>query len=73
MKLNNGKIQILMAEQFLTVTELATKAGLSRAFVTDCIKGNGNPKPASIGKLAKALNVAVQEIIMDAATSGESN
>lgn len=73
MKLDSRKVQIQMAEQCMTVTELATKAELSRVFVSNCIKGSAKPKPATIGKIAKALNVPVQEIIETGAVTPEGN
>ena len=69
MKLNNHSLQILMAEKIITVKELADKAGLSRVFIGSCVAGTANPKPATIGKIAKALNVPVQEIIENGAAT----
>lgn len=63
MKLNNRGLQILMAEKIITVKELADMAGLSRVFIGSCIAGTANPKPATVGRIAKALNVPVQAII----------
>jgi len=63
MKLNNQRLQILMAEQVLTVKDLSAKSGLSRVYISDCILRSPNPKPATVGKIARALNVNVQEII----------
>lgn len=71
MKLNNHNLQILMAEKIITVKELADTAGLSRVFVGSCVAGTANPKPATIGKIAKALNVPVQEIIETSAATLE--
>lgn len=69
MRLDNYKLQILMAEKIITVKELADVAGLSRVFVGSCVAGTANPKPATIGKIAKALNVPVQEIIETSAAT----
>lgn len=69
MKLSNRSLQILMAERIITVTELAEMAGLSRVFIGSCVAGTANPKPATIGKIARALNVPVQEIIETSAAT----
>jgi transcriptional regulator with XRE-family HTH domain len=69
MKLNHEKVQILMAEQIIDTNELASKSELSRVFIGSCIKGNANPKPATIGKIARALNVPVTDIIENGAAT----
>jgi transcriptional regulator with XRE-family HTH domain len=69
MKLNSRRIQILMAEQIINAKELAQKAELSRAFIENCINGNVNPRPATIGRIANALNVPVTDIIEDGAAT----
>ena len=71
MKLSSKRVQIQMAEQCMTITELATKAELSRVLIGNCVRGCGNPKPVTIGKIAKALNVPVQEIIENGAVTPE--
>jgi len=61
-----------MAERIITISELAFKAGLSRNFISNCINGKANPKPATIGKIARALNVPISEIIENAGGTDKS-
>jgi len=61
-----------MAEKFITVTELALKSRLSQPFVSNCVNGFGNPKPATIGRIAHALGVNVTDIIEKAGGTDKS-
>ena len=73
MIINKHKLEIAMANACLTYEQLAKNAGVTRISIRNYLSGNRNPKPITVGKIAKALNVTVQEIIeMDAATSGQS-
>lgn len=65
MKINTFKLQLAMANACMTVSELAEQSNLSRVALTRFITGKSNPKPATIGKIAKALNVNVEELIED--------
>lgn len=65
MQLNNKKLLLAMANACVTVSELAEQSNLSRPALTKFTTGRSNPKPATIGKLAKALNVKVEELIED--------
>lgn len=72
MKLDPIKLQIAMANSCVTTTALAELSQLSRVAVTRFTTGKSNPKPITIGKLAKALNVNVKELIeSEAATSNQ--
>lgn len=63
MKLDSQKLLISMANACITITELAEKSKVSRPTLTKFTAGKSNPKPATIGKLAKALNVKVEDLI----------
>lgn len=52
-----------MANACMTVGELAEQSNLSRPAITKFTTGKSNPKPATIGKIAKALNVKVEDLI----------
>ena len=60
MKLNREKLDLLRAKNLLTLQQLAKLAGVSTATL---VKG-GNPGVVTIGRIAKALNVDVEEIIV---------
>ncbi|QNO15315.1 helix-turn-helix transcriptional regulator [Alkalicella caledoniensis] len=63
MKLDSQKLLIGMANACITITELAEKSNVSRPALTKFTTGKSNPKPATIGKLAKALDVKVEDLI----------
>ena len=54
-----------MANACITIGELAEKSGVSRPALTKFTTGKSNPKPATLGKLAKALGVKPEELIED--------
>lgn len=65
MKLNSTKLQNIMAKKELGVCELAKKAGVSTASVSKYTRGLVEPSIKSMGKIANALDVNVEEIIED--------
>lgn len=62
MKLNRQALDLLRAKHCLTMAELAEKAGISKTTINTGYKKDIDPVP--IGKLAKALCVAPEDIIM---------
>lgn len=62
MTINNRKFEIMLAERGLSMNELAKKANLSRQRV-NVILNSKKITPVVAGKLARALNVSVEEII----------
>ena len=65
MRISNEKLLIALANEGMLLKELAKKAGITMEALRNIRKGKSVPKPATIGKIAKALNVNVQEIIME--------
>lgn len=63
MKINLQKLQIAMANQEFSSKELSKKCGVSQVTITRITKGVQVARPQTIGKIAKALNVPVTEII----------
>ena len=61
MQINTNKVQLLLAEQGMLKTDLATKSGICRQNIS-IILGRGTCAPATAGKIAKALGVSVAEI-----------
>lgn len=59
------KLEIAMAEQGIIYKDLCQKAGISETGLRKIRTGERNPKPATIGKIANALNVGVQDIIQE--------
>lgn len=62
MKASRKKIDILLARKCLNRKDLAQKAGIPVSTATNVISG-ANVQPATLGKVAKALNVDVTELL----------
>ena len=63
MKINKQKLQLAMANACLNMDDLAILANVSRVSISKYLSGLRNPKPKTIGKIAKALNVPVENLI----------
>lgn len=73
MHLNKRKLEISMANNCMTAEMLSAKAGVSAITITRIKNGLQRATPATIGKIAKALGVRVEELIEhDAATSDQN-
>lgn len=64
MKVNRKKLQLAMANACLNSEDLAVKAEMPRPTLNNAITGR-SVRPATIGKIAKALDVPVEQIIED--------
>jgi len=64
MKVNRKKLQLAMANACLNSEDLAVKAEMPRPTLNNAITGR-SVRPATIGKIAKALGVPVEQIIED--------
>lgn len=62
MKLSKEKIDVIMAEKMMSQRELSEKLDVSSSTVSGYFKNN-NPRKKTIGKIADALGVDVEEII----------
>lgn len=62
MVVNKQKLYIAMANHCITSNELQTKSGLPRGTFLKVVTGK-SVRPATIGKIAKALNVPVENLI----------
>ena len=62
MKLNVQKIEILIAEQGITRTQLAEKSRLARQNLSTIVR-RGTAEPKTVGKLAAGLGVSVEDIL----------
>lgn len=63
MNLDPKKFQLVMAQKEMGVCELAEKANMSAASISKYARGLTKPSIKSLGKISKALNVDVEEII----------
>lgn len=64
MKVNRKKLQLAMANACLNSEDLAVKAEMPRPTLNNAITGR-SVRPATIGKIAKALGVPVEQILED--------
>jgi predicted transcriptional regulator len=62
MRIDKQKLQIAMANACLTTVELQQAANMPRPTLNNAITGRG-VRPVTIGKIAKALNVPVENLI----------
>ena len=62
MKISSVKIELLLARKNMTNKELAEKSGVCRQNIS-IIKKRGTCTPASLAKLAKALEVDPADLI----------
>ena len=65
MNIDKGKLQKLMAEKCLLVTDLQKMSKLNLGTVYRLVNEGGRVRFATAGKLAAALNVPVDAIITD--------
>ncbi|MCC8196249.1 MAG: helix-turn-helix transcriptional regulator [Ruminococcus sp.] len=63
MQINFQNLQIAMANACMNKGELAEAAGISRISIGKYFSGKRNPSTKTIGKIAKALDVPVTDII----------
>lgn len=63
MKINKTKLTLAMANACVSINDIAKKSKVSRVSIGRFLSGKTEPKPATIGKIAKALNVKVEDLI----------
>lgn len=63
MKINKQKLQLAMANACLNMDDLAELVDISRVSISKYLSGLRSPKPKTLGKIAKALNVPVENLI----------
>lgn len=66
MKISISKLMVSIGNSCMTYKEVCSKAGISEVTLRQIKSGLRNPKPSTIGKIAKALNVSVSDLIEDA-------
>lgn len=64
MRADKNKMQIVMARTCMNTSDLAEKTGMPLQTVKNVINGNRSVRPVTIGKVAKALQVDVTEILI---------
>lgn len=64
LKIDNKKLLIIMTIRCISIKKLAEKSGVSRGTIS-AVKAGKSCSYLTIGKLAKALDIPVQELIED--------
>lgn len=69
MKIDKMKLDLAMANKAFSAKELSKKSGVSQVTITRVTKGTQVARPGTIGKIAKALDVPVVDIIENTAAT----
>ena len=64
-KIDTEKLDVLIAKKGLMLKDIAHDSGLSTNSFRNIRQGKSTPRLATIGRIAKALNVDVQDIIQE--------
>ena len=72
MKVDFQKLQIAMANACMNKGDLAESAEISRVSISKYFSGKRSPSPKTVGKIAKALNVPVSDIIENATAMADN-
>lgn len=62
-KISNGKLELAMANAMVNYKQLSELTGFTQESFVRIKKGIQNPRPATVGKIAKALNVKVEDLV----------
>lgn len=65
MRISTVKLGVAMAKLCISQEELAKNAGVNVMTISRAKNGQGKIQPATIGKIAKALNIQVEELLED--------
>ena len=65
MKIDNRKFELALANECILLKDVCERADLTPISLKRILSGATNPRPATVGKIAKALNVNVKEIITE--------
>lgn len=63
LKINTNKLLLALAKAGMTTIELKEKSGIGRNTISKIMNHDATVRPIIIGKLAKALNVTVEELL----------
>lgn len=63
MKIDNQRLDMAMAKACVDVKTLSELSGISKASLVAVRNKSRNPKPITIGKIARALEVPVEDLL----------
>lgn len=59
------KLNLLMANQCMSLNELSEKSGVDPVTISRVKNGRQNPRPQTLGKIARALDTNVESMIQN--------
>ena len=65
MKFDNEKFMVATANSGMMLKDVAKKADISENALRDIRYGKAKPRTSTLGRIAKALNVDVRDIIQE--------
>lgn len=65
MKLSVKKLKLLLANNVMTTEELSKKSEVSQVTIARMKAGTQEPRPQTLGKIARALGVKVEDLLED--------
>lgn len=65
MKIDSKKFSLALAKKCMSMSEVSLASGVDTVTITRISKGTQTPRPQTVGKIAKALNVPVEDLIQD--------
>ena len=63
MKINSEKFELAMSNAVIGTKQLSILTDLSQETIARIKNGRQNPRPMTLGKIAKALNVKVEDLV----------
>ena len=63
MKIDKQKLEVAMANAVVGTKQLSDLTGIAPAMMTRIKNGNQEPRPVTVGKIAKALGVKVEDLV----------
>lgn len=63
MKVNEKKFDCIMGNAVCSIKELSKKTGIAEATIVRIKSGNQEGRPTTLGKIAKALDVKIEDFI----------
>lgn len=65
MRIDKRKLDLELARRSMTVGELRKRSGVPPATITRIINGTREGRPATIGRIAAALDIDPKELLVD--------
>lgn len=62
-KISYEKFLLALARSEMTTSQLNERSGVCRSTISKIMNGETTVRPSTVGKLAKALNVTVEQIV----------